>query len=119
MRSADHSSQQQRYYYDYESRCFYVVLFSLYIFFQRTQNDPFFFSEENFAFQEIMAVKNIRRETAEDFVVAVVNCISPPILPGQILNGAASKLTRNYGNRNLFYVKITILKIGKMINAPI
>ena len=62
-----------------------VVLFSIYISLQQAQNDPYFSSEENVAYQKIIAVKNIRREIAEEFIAAVVNCISPPILPGQIL----------------------------------
>ena len=62
-----------------------TVLFSIYNFSQQTQNDQFFASEENLAFQKTMAVKNIRREIAEQFVTAVLSCISQPILPGQSL----------------------------------
>ncbi|MGQ0445459.1 MAG: hypothetical protein ACT4O2_10130 [Beijerinckiaceae bacterium] len=34
-------------------------------------------------FKESLAVKGIRRDVAEEFVGAMVNCISPPLLPGQ------------------------------------
>lgn len=62
-----------------------VVLFSLHLFFQRSQGDPFFASEEYMLFKERNAVKNIRMEVTEEFVGTVVGCISPQILPGQSL----------------------------------
>jgi hypothetical protein len=62
-----------------------AVLYAINIFFQRSQGDPFFASEEYLIFKESMAVKDIRRNIAEEFVGAMVNCISPPILPGQSL----------------------------------
>ncbi len=62
-----------------------VILYAIHLFFQRSQGDPFFASEEYMVFRESIAVKNIRRDIAEEFVGAVVNCISPPILPGQSL----------------------------------
>ncbi|MGH6937294.1 MAG: hypothetical protein ACRED2_14205 [Methylocella sp.] len=64
-----------------------IVLLSVYLFFQRRQNDPYFASKENLLFQQITAVKKIRRDIAEEFVDAVVNCISPPIAPGESLTG--------------------------------
>jgi hypothetical protein len=62
-----------------------IVLLSIYLFFQRRQNDSYFTSKENLLFQQITAVKKIRRDIAEEFVDAVVNCISPPIAPGESL----------------------------------
>lgn len=62
-----------------------VVLFSLYLYFQRREGDPFFASDEYRLFQEGQAVKNLRRGIAEEFATAVVNCISPPIVPGSVL----------------------------------
>jgi hypothetical protein len=62
-----------------------IVIFSAFLFFQRRQGDPYFASEVNLAFQQISAVKKIRRDIAEEFVATVVNCISPPILPGDSL----------------------------------
>jgi hypothetical protein len=62
-----------------------AVIFAIYLFSQRGQNDPFSASSEFRVFQERQAVTNIRRGIAEDFVVAVVNCTSPPISPGQRL----------------------------------
>jgi hypothetical protein len=62
-----------------------AVLYAINLFSQRSQGDPFFASEEIMVFKESNAVKNIRRDIAEEFVGAVVNCISPPILPGQSL----------------------------------
>lgn len=62
-----------------------IVLFSVYLFFQRRQSDPYFASKENLVFQQITAVKKIRRDIAEEFVDSVVNCISPPIAPGESL----------------------------------
>ncbi|MGB6176451.1 MAG: hypothetical protein WBF43_08970 [Methylocella sp.] len=62
-----------------------VVLYSLHLFFQRSLGDPFFESEEYMVFKEGIAVKNIRRGIAEEFVGAVVDCISPPMVPGQNL----------------------------------
>ncbi|MGH6812228.1 MAG: hypothetical protein ACREDM_07760 [Methylocella sp.] len=61
------------------------VLYAINLFFQRSQGDPFFASEEYLVFKESITVKNIRRDIAEEFVRAVVNCISPPIVPGQNL----------------------------------
>jgi hypothetical protein len=62
-----------------------VVLYAINLFYQRSQGDPFFASEEVQVFRESLAVKDIRRDIAEEFVGAVINCISPPILPGQSL----------------------------------
>jgi hypothetical protein len=62
-----------------------IVLFSVYLFFQRRENDPYFASKENLVFQQITAVKKIRRDIAEEFVDAVMNCVSPPIAPGESL----------------------------------
>ncbi|MCI0601008.1 MAG: hypothetical protein L0Y50_02425 [Beijerinckiaceae bacterium] len=62
-----------------------VVLFSIYLYFQRRQGDPFFASDEYRIFQEHLTVQNIRRQIAEEFVDAVVSCISPPIAAGDIL----------------------------------
>lgn len=62
-----------------------VVLYAINLFYQRSQGDPFFASEEYLVFRESLAVKDIRRDVAEEFVGAMVNCISPPILPGQSL----------------------------------
>ncbi|MGH6837408.1 MAG: hypothetical protein ACREDT_01120 [Methylocella sp.] len=62
-----------------------VVLYAINLFYQRSQGDPFFASEEYLVFKESLAVKDIRRDIAEEFVGAMVNCISPPILPGQSL----------------------------------
>lgn len=60
-----------------------AVIFSIYLFFQRRQSDVYFVSQENQRFQEILAVKAIRRAIAEEFAGTVVNCLSPPLLPGQ------------------------------------
>jgi hypothetical protein len=62
-----------------------VVLYAITLFYQRSQGDPFFASEEYLVFKESLAVKDIRRDVAEEFVGTMVNCISPPILPGQSL----------------------------------
>lgn len=64
-----------------------IVLLSVYLFFQRRQNDPYFASKENLLFQQITAAMKIRRDISEEFVDAVVNCISPPITPGESLTG--------------------------------
>jgi len=63
----------------------FLAFFALHLFFQRSQGDPFFASEEVMIYKEGLAVKNIRREVTEEFVSAVVSCISPPLLPGQSL----------------------------------
>jgi hypothetical protein len=62
-----------------------IVLFSVTLFFQRRQSDPYFASKENLVFQQITTAKKIRRDIAEEFVDSVVNCISPPIGPGESL----------------------------------
>jgi hypothetical protein len=62
-----------------------IVLFSISLFFQRRQSDPYFASKENLVFQQISAVRKIRRDIAEEFVDAVMNCISPPMAPGESL----------------------------------
>jgi hypothetical protein len=61
-----------------------IVLFSIYRFFERGEGDAYFASQENLTFQEIVAVKNLRRQIAEEFVSGVVNCIDPPLLPGHV-----------------------------------
>jgi hypothetical protein len=61
------------------------ILFAGSLFFQRKQADSFFASDDYRVFQERVAVTNIRRQIAEDFVGAVVSCISPPISTGQTL----------------------------------
>ncbi|MGH6850594.1 MAG: hypothetical protein ACREDD_09150 [Methylocella sp.] len=82
-----------------------VVLYAINLFFHRSQGDPFFASEEYMVFKESLAVKNIRRDIAEEFVGAVVNCISPPIVPGQSLteqqvNERVMKALVNYTSSN-------------------
>jgi len=62
-----------------------AITFAIYLNAQRRQADPFFGSGELRTFQERVAVTDIRRGIVEDFVSAVVNCLSPPILPGQSL----------------------------------
>jgi hypothetical protein len=62
-----------------------VVVFSIYIFFARRQGDIYFTSQENLAFQEIVAIKNVRSQIAGEFINSVLHCISPPIVPGQNL----------------------------------
>jgi hypothetical protein len=61
------------------------VTFAIYLNALRRQADPFFASGELRTFQERNAVTDIRRGVAEDFASAVVNCLSPPILPGESL----------------------------------
>jgi hypothetical protein len=61
------------------------VSFAGSLFFQRKQNDAFFASNDYRVFQERLAVNNIRQSIAEEFALAVVNCLSPPIAPGQSL----------------------------------
>ncbi|HET6374441.1 MAG TPA: hypothetical protein VFF88_00180, partial [Methylocella sp.] len=58
-----------------------VVVFSIYIFFARRQGDIYFTSQENLAFQEIVAIKNVRSQIAGEFVNSVLHCISPPVMP--------------------------------------
>src|ERR1700730_8864263 len=62
-----------------------VVLFTLRLFSHRSEGDPFFASNDYLQFKQSVMIKNIRQEMAEEFVDAVVNCISPQILPGQSL----------------------------------
>jgi hypothetical protein len=62
-----------------------VVLFTLRLFSQRSEGDPFFASNDYLQFKQSVMIKNIRQEMAEEFVGTVVNCISPQILPGQSL----------------------------------
>jgi hypothetical protein len=62
-----------------------VVTFAIYLYYQRRQADPFFASNDFRVFQERQAISNIRRGIAEDFLSAVINCASPPILPSQVL----------------------------------
>lgn len=62
-----------------------AVLFSIYRFFEREAGDAYFASQENLTFQQIVAVKNLRRQIAEEFVNGVVSCIHPPILPDHLL----------------------------------
>jgi hypothetical protein len=62
-----------------------VVLFTLRLFSQRSEGDPFFASSDYLQFKQGVMIKNIRQEMTEEFVDAVVNCISPQILPGQNL----------------------------------
>jgi hypothetical protein len=55
---------------------FIVVIVSLYTLWgQQTEEDTYFSSQENLVFQEILAVKNIRRQAAEEFINAVLSCI--------------------------------------------
>lgn len=61
------------------------VVFAGSLFFQRSQSDPFFATNDYRVFQERLAVNNIRRSVAEEFALAVVNCLSPPLAPGQSL----------------------------------
>jgi len=82
-----------------------VVLYSIHLFFQRSRGDPFFASEDYMVFKESLAVKTIRREVAEEFAGAVVNCISPPILPGQSMteqqvNERVMTALENYASSN-------------------
>lgn len=82
-----------------------AVFFSLYIFFQRSQGDTFFSSEAYLAFRESNAVRNIRHDISEEFLSSVVNCISPPILPDEILteeqvNGRVLEVLKNYSASN-------------------
>lgn len=82
-----------------------AVLFAINKFFERSQGDPFFASEEYMIFKEGLAVKNIRRNIAEEFVGTVINCISPPILPGQSLtehqvNERVTAALENYAASN-------------------
>jgi hypothetical protein len=62
-----------------------AITFAIYLNAQRRQADPFFASGELRTFQERLAVTDLRRGIAEDFASAVVNCISPRILPGESL----------------------------------
>jgi hypothetical protein len=62
-----------------------VVLFTLRLFSQGSEGDPFFASNDFLQFKQSVMIKNIRQEMAEEFVGTVVNCISPQILPGQSL----------------------------------
>jgi hypothetical protein len=62
-----------------------VLLFTLRLFSQRSEGDPFFASNDYLQFKKSVMIKNIRQEMAEEFVDAVVNCISSQILPGQSL----------------------------------
>ncbi len=62
-----------------------VLLFTLRLFSQRSEGDPFFASNDYLQFKQSVMIKNIRQEMGEEFVDAVVNCISPQILPGQSL----------------------------------
>ncbi|MCI0467662.1 MAG: hypothetical protein L0Y57_11750 [Beijerinckiaceae bacterium] len=77
-----------------------VVLFSIYLYFQRREGDPFFASDEYRLFQERQAVKNVRQRIAEEFVDAVIKCISPPIMPGSLLTEqeVAERLAAATGN---------------------
>ncbi len=59
------------------------VLFAGSLFFQRKQSDPFFATDDYRTYRERLAVNEIRRSIAEEFALAVVNCLSPPIVPGQ------------------------------------
>jgi hypothetical protein len=61
------------------------VSFAGSLFFQRKQNDAFFASNDYRVFQERLAVNNVRQSVAEEFALAVVNCLSPPIAAGQSL----------------------------------
>ncbi len=61
------------------------VAFAIYLSMVRRQADPVFASGELRVFQERIAVTDIRRRIADDFAAAVVNCMSPPILPGESL----------------------------------
>ena len=63
-----------------------ATISGIYLISQRKESgDPYFASRENLAFHEIVTVKNIRRQIAEDFVTHVVKCISPPLSPGEVL----------------------------------
>lgn len=58
-----------------------AILFSIYRYFERQQDDPYFASQENLNFQEIVAVKSLRRQVAEEFVSRVINCAQPSLPP--------------------------------------
>ena len=81
---------------------FILVTVSLYTLWQQqTKEDTYFSSRENLAFQEIVAVKNIRRQAAEEFINAVVNCIHPANLRGnslteQQVNDRVTMVTDNF-----------------------
>jgi hypothetical protein len=111
-----------------------IVLFSIYRYFERGEGDAYFASQENLTFQEIVAVKNLRRQIAEEFVSGVVNCIDPPLLPGQVLteqqvseivttaieNYSASNNTNNRKcqNKNSYWTFETPCSI-KIIKSPL
>ncbi|HTV34577.1 MAG TPA: hypothetical protein VME69_16060 [Methylocella sp.] len=61
------------------------VLFALRIFSQRSQGDAFFVSPEYQSYQSSPAAQHIRQEVAKEFVSAIVDCLAPPIAPGQNL----------------------------------
>ena len=61
------------------------VVFAGSLFFQRKQSDPFFATDDYRVYRERLAVNNIRQGVAEEFALAVVNCLCPPIAPGQSL----------------------------------
>ena len=62
-----------------------LVTFALRVFSQREGSDPFFASNAYLQVQQIVAIRAIRKEMAEEFVDTVVDCISPHSLQSQIL----------------------------------
>ncbi|HET6375888.1 MAG TPA: hypothetical protein VFF88_07540 [Methylocella sp.] len=83
----------------------FAILFSIYRYFERQSADSYFASQENLNFQEIVAVKNLRRQAAEEFVNGVIRCIHPSLSPGLLLTEqqvgeAVSAAIENYGVSN-------------------
>ena len=63
-----------------------AVLFALRVFSQRSDGDSFVVSNDYLQVQQSVAIRNVRKEMAEEFVDTVMRCISPQILPSEILN---------------------------------
>lgn len=62
-----------------------AVLFALRVFSQRSDGDSFVVSNDYLQVQQSAAIRNIRKEMAEEFVDTVMRCISPQLLPSEIL----------------------------------
>ena len=62
-----------------------VVLFGLRVFSQRSDGDSFVASNDYLQVQQSAAIRNVRKEMAEEFVDTVMRCIAPQILPNEIL----------------------------------
>jgi hypothetical protein len=62
-----------------------AVTFALRVFSQRDSSDSFISSNDYLQVRQTAAIKTIRKATVEEFVGAVVDCLSPKTLQNQIL----------------------------------